>query len=293
MRLLIALAVFLHGLGGLDVQAPTAGSASRAPMRIVSLAPSVTELLFALGLGDRVVGVTSYCRYPPEVIRIPKIGGYLTPSYEALASLRPDLAILLPEHDEVRGRVEALGIQVLRLDQTSVAGILGSATATGERCGATRQAASLRAELQTQLDQIAHTIAGRSRPRVVICMGRNADPNGFRSMSAAGPGGIYDDLIARAGGTNAIGPGPILHPSLSAEALLRIDPDAIVEFAPGSGPPERLQAGWRSLSSLRAVRTGRVYIFTQDFLTIPGPRLIRFVGELARALHPDAAWRHP
>jgi ABC-type Fe3+-hydroxamate transport system substrate-binding protein len=115
----------------------------------------------------------------------------------------------------------------------------------------------------------------------VICLGRNNDPSHFRSMSAAGPGGIYDDLIVRAGGINAVPHGPILHPSLSAEALLQLDPDVIVEFAPGGGPPDRLLPGWQSMSSLRAV------------LAVPGPRLVRFAGDLARALYPDALWRQP
>jgi iron complex transport system substrate-binding protein len=240
-----------------------------------------------------VVGVTSYCRYPAEALAIPKIGGYLTPSYEAMASAHPDLAVLLPEHDEVLPHVQALGIPVLRIDHTSVAGILASVTILGDRCGAARQAAALRAELEARLDEIARATKGRPRPRVVICMGRNADSAGFRSMSAAGPGGIYDDLIVRAGGINAVPPGPVLHPSLSAEALLRLDPDVVVEFAPNGGDPQRLRSEWQALASLRAVRTGRVYVFTQDLLPVPGPRLVRFVGDLARTLHPDAPWRQP
>ncbi len=288
-----ALLVICLAVGSCTPQTPIPGSPIRAPQRIVSLAPSVTEVLFALGLGDRVVGVTTYCRYPAEALKVAKIGGYLTPSYEALAAVHPDLAILLPEHDDIRSRVEALGIPVLRVDHTSLAGILDSLTTIGERCDIARQAAAVRAELEAPLDEITQTLAGRQSPRVVICLGRNADPSGFRSMSGAGPGGIYHDLIVRAGGTNAIPPGPILPPSLSAESLLQLDPDAIVEFAPSRGSPERLQLGWRTLSSLRAVRTGRVSIFTDDFLPVPGPRLIRFVSTLARALHPGAPWRQP
>jgi iron complex transport system substrate-binding protein len=288
----LALAPFiLLALGGIPAQSGRIVPAAPVPTRIVSLAPSVTEVLFAIGLGDRIVGVTTYCRYPPRALALPKIGGYLTPSYEALAAVQPDLAVLLPEHDDLRSHLEALRIPVLRVDHNSIASILESATTIGERCGVAREATAFRTSLETELNGIAHTIAGRSRPRVVICLGRNADASAFRSMSAAGPGGIYDDLIERAGGTNAIPPGPVLHPSLSAEALLQIDPDVIVEFASNGGLAARLREQWRSLSSLRAARDGRVYIFTQDFLSIPGPRLVHFVGDLARALHPDASWK--
>ncbi len=269
------------------------GTEKPPPRRIVSLAPSVTELLFALGLGDRVVGVTTFCRYPPAALRVTRIGGYLTPNFEALLVVRPDLAVLLPEHDDLRSRVEALGIPVLRVDHNNVAQILESVTVIGNRCGLADAAVALRGELRAGLDDVARTVAGRPPPRVVIGLDRNAAPDGLRSISAAAPGGIYHDLIVRAGGANVVPAGQILHPSLSAEALLQLDPDVIVEFAPGVSSPDHLRAAWRGLPSLRAVRAGRVYVFTQDFLPVPGPRLVRFIGELARALHPDAPWRRP
>jgi iron complex transport system substrate-binding protein len=292
MRLVAVIIALLHSLGSSVATPVDARSGARPPQRIVSLAPSITELLFALGLGDRLVGVTTYCRYPPAALRIARIGGYLTPSYEALAAARADLAILLPEHDDVRRRVEEIGIPTLRVNHNTLQGILESSTAIGERCDVGRRAAALRGEWQGQLDTIARTVGGRRPPRVIVCMGRAADPAGFRSMTAAGPGGIYHDLVVRAGGANAIPPGPVLHPSLSAESLLNLDPDVIVEFEAG-GAADRLLASWHALPTLRAVQTGRVYVFTHDFLPVPGPRLLRFVGELARALHPEAPWRQP
>jgi len=272
---------------------PTATQIAKAqpiPQRIVSLAPSVTEVLFALGLGKHVVGVTNYCRYPPEATRVAKIGGYITPNYEAIAGLRPDLVILLTEHEEVRPRLAALGVNVLQVDHSSLAGVLDSILTIGKYGGADTEAKALNAELQSELKEVARIVATRPRPRVTICLGRSGEST-FRSMHAAGPGGIYHDLIVYAGGTNVIPAGPVLHPSLSAEGLLHLNPDVIVEFAPYARDTEALRAGWRSLSSLEAVRAGRVYEFTDDFLPVPGPRLVRFVADLARAFHPDAPWR--
>lgn len=116
------------------------------------------------------------------------------------------------------------------------------------------------------------------------------DERGFGSLSAAGPGGIYDDLLRHAGGQNSVPPGPILHPALSGESLLRLNPDVIVEFASSAADREAIWREWRVLGSLNAVRDGRVFVFTDDFLPVPGPRLVRFTEDLARALHPDARW---
>jgi iron complex transport system substrate-binding protein len=267
-------------------------TSSQTPQRIVSLAPGITEMVFALGLGNRLVGVTTACRYPEAALRVPKIGGSVTPSLDALSAARPDLTLLLSASDDVRERVSALGIPLLRVDYNSLDGILESATLIGERCGAGRQAAALRASWQQELDAITKTVANRPRPRVLICLGRGQAPSTLRSISVAEPGGIYHDLIVHAGGVNAIPQGQVLHPSISAEALVRLDPDVIVEFAPNADAPYRLRDDWRALHALRAVKNGRVYVFTQDFLSAPGPRLVRFVGELARALHPDVDWRH-
>ena len=253
----------------------------------MSLAPSVTELLFALGLGDRLVGVTTYCRFPPAALKIPKIGGYLTPSFEALVSSRATLAVALPEHADLLPRIKALGIDVLTVNHNTIDGILESATLVGRRCGATDGAARLRAAWDAKLAETARATAVGRPPRVVICLGRTGDPNDFRSVTAAGPGGIYDDLIRRAGGTNAVPPGPVLHPSLSAEGLMRLDPDVIVEFAPGAASAERHLRAWQTLGLLRAVRTHRVVVFTDDFLMVPGPRFVEFVGRFARAIRPE------
>jgi iron complex transport system substrate-binding protein len=258
--------------------------------RIVSLAPSITESLFALGLGERLVGITSYCKYPPEVEGIPRIGGYLTPSYEALAAARPDLVIVLPEHAELVPKLEALGVEILRLDHRSVVGILDGLRATGARCGADAASQALVSELQRGLDGIERALAGRARPRTLIVLGRQGDRSGFRSVIGGGRGGLHDDLVARAGGVNVLQDSVVAYPTLSAEGLLHLDPDAVLECAPNRGDADALRGEWDVLSVLRAVRTGRVRVFTQPCLSVPGPRLVRLVEEMARALHPAASW---
>jgi iron complex transport system substrate-binding protein len=262
--------------------APTLASAQR----IVSLAPSATEVLFEAGCGARVVGVTSYCRYPAEAAALPKVGGYLTPSYEALVALRPDLVVLLPEHVDARPYLTTLGLDVVEFDHRSIRGILDSIATAGDLCATHARADAAVAELEDLLRRVDERTKERRRPRVVISVSRGQE-RGFGSLSAAGPDGVYDDLLRRAGGRNAVPPGPVLHPALSPESLIRLNPDAVVEFAPGAVDGIAIRGEWRALPSLTAVARERVFVFTEDFLPVPGPRLVRFTDTLARALHPN------
>jgi len=262
--------------------AGTAGAAT--PQRIVSLAPSVTEVLFAVGLGPRVVGVTSYCRFPPAVLALPKVGGYLTPSYETLVALHPDLVVTLPEHADVEPRIAALHIAQLRVDHRSIDGVLRSMTSLGRYGGVEAEASRAVAALRGELNGTERLSAGRVRPAVLLVLGRSADD--FRRLYAAGPGSFHDDLISYSGGRNVLTSGAVAYPALSAEGVLRLDPDVIVELAGGKSDAPTLRKEWNALPSLRAVRTGRVFVFTDEFLSVPGPRLVRFTATLARLLFP-------
>ena len=270
-RLLLAL--LLSGVA-------CATGAQRVPHRIVSLAPSVTEVLFEAGLGSRVVGVTSYCRFPREVLALPKVGGYLTPSYEALAALRPDLVVTLPEHADIEPKLTALGIPILRVDHRSLAGIVHSIETVGQRCGA-------EADAQRAADALRQTLAAAKRaaggpsPRVLICFGRTED---FRQLTAAAPGTVHDDLILQAGGINALTSAAVAYPTLSAEGVIRLDPDVIVEFSSSAADPAILRRQWNRLDALRAVQNGRVYVFTGEFLSVPGPRFARFAETISHSI---------
>jgi len=272
---LLLLTLTTWGLGW----APAA--AQDMPRRIVSLAPSVTEVLFDAGVGGRVVGVTSYCRYPREVLALAKIGGYLTPSYEALVALQPDLVVTLPEHADIEPRIRALGIPILRLDHRSLEGIARSIELVGERCGATLRAQQAADALRETLARVKRLAAGTQRPRVLICFGRAED---LRRLTAAAPGTIHHDLITQAGGVNVLTSSAIAYPTLSAEAVMRLDPDVIIEFSSTGGDAAVLRTQWSRLDSVRAVRNGRVYVFTGEFLSVPGSRFARFSETVARSI---------
>jgi len=285
-RAVLTALLILAGAFGACTPSATPSPPIATALRIVSLAPSATEVLFEAGCEGRVIGVTSYCRYPAQATTLPKVGGYLTPSYEALVALRPDVVVVLPEHLDARRYLTTLGLAVVEFDHRTIRGILDSIGTAGDLCGTRARADASVSQLEDQLRRVDARTAGRPRPRVVISVSRGQERR-FGSLSAAGPDGVYHDLLLRAGGQNAVPPGPVLHPALSAESLLRLNPDAIVEFAPGSGDGTVIREEWRALPSLTAVERQRVFVFTEDFLAVPGPRLVRFTETLARALHPD------
>jgi iron complex transport system substrate-binding protein len=255
-------------------------AAQTAPRRIVSLAPSVTEVLFEAGLGPHVVGVTTHCRFPREVLSLPKVGAYLTPSYEALLALTPDLVITLPEQSDLEPRLEALRMPMLRVDHRSLDGIIRSIEQIGRRCGAASSATRAADALRRTLDE-ASRLTSPPRPRTLICFGRAED---FRRLYAAAPGTVHHDLIERAGGANVLTSAAVAYPTLSAEGIMRLDPDVIIEFSSRIGNAASLRRDWQRLNSIKAVQRGRVHVFTGEFLSVPGPRFVRLVTELARAI---------
>jgi iron complex transport system substrate-binding protein len=277
------------------------GAAERAdppgdkpPRRIVSLAPSLTEMLFALGVGDRVVGVTRYCAFPSEVADLPKIGGHLDPNFEAIVSLEPDLVVLIPSGESSGNRLESLGLPVLQIDQHDVASLLASVSILAEECGVGDRGARLRADMERRLADISRIVADVPRHRTVVVVGHDISGGVVRSVWAAGPDTFYDGVLEIAGGVNALGAGPVRYPELSREGLAALDPDVVIDVVAGveerGSEIDEILSAWRELTELRAARDGRVRVLQGDLMVVPGPRLPEMVHEIAKALHPDLKW---
>lgn len=263
-------------------------SDTAAPLRIVSLAPNITETLFALGLGDRVVGVTRFDTFPPDAREKPKVGGYLDLNYEAVAALRPDLVLLLPEHEEARAFLDELGIRHETLHNRSVAEIIGTVTRIGELCGVPERAGALADSLNGRIAAIREAVAGTPPPRVLVVIGRTMGEGALRNVTVAGTSSIYDELLRIAGGVNAWEGGIVDYPELSAEGLLRIAPDMIVDLIPdATADTVEVMTEWRTVPGLRVADEGQVRIIAGDAAFIPGPRIVALVAVLAAMFHPD------
>jgi len=260
--------------------------------RVVSLSPALTEILFALDLGERVVGVTRYCDYPPEAAAKPRVGGYLDPSYEAIVALRPDLVLLQVEHGEVRPRLEALGLETLEVDLRRVAAVPDAVQAVARRCGVAARGAAVAGDIRARLEAVAEQARGLPRPRVLVVVERDLGTGTVTRLWAAGPGSFYHDVLELAGGENVVSGGRVPYPEVSREGLIHLDPEVIVDVVPEpelrGATAAAARADWDALRELRAVRTGRVVPLDQEFMVIPGPRIADLVEAVADTLHPGA-----
>jgi iron complex transport system substrate-binding protein len=261
------------------------------PKRIVSMSPSVTEVLFALGLGEKVVGVTTFCTYPPETKDIRTVGGVADTNYEAIVELEPDVVIVRTENEGAAARLRRLGVSVLTVDHNSVDGILDSFMVIGKRCGAERRAAEQVANLRERMRQIRDRVQGLPRPKVLVSIGRTAGTGKITDLYVAGNDGFYSVLVEAAGGRIAFAEAASSFPTISAEGVIRENPDVIVDILFNLNElgmsAEEIEEDWKSLSGVSAVRKGRVHLTGQDFMLIPGPRFILIAEELRRIIHPE------
>jgi iron complex transport system substrate-binding protein len=269
-------------------------SGGRLPARIVSMSPNVTETLFALGLGDRVVGVSRYCTYPPEAQTKAQVGGYLDPNYEAILALEPDLVMLPAENEEFVLRFRKLGLATLTVRHNSIEEVLDSIATIGRRCGAQDQAGRLVAGIRNRIDAIARKTAGLARPRVMLVVERTLGAGRAENVCIAGADRFMNQLVEMAGGVNCCGERRVGFPTVSLEGILQMNPQVILDLVAtdrqGKYARETLLADWRALGQVEAVRDGRVWLVDDDYVFIPGPRLALSVERLARLIHPELKW---
>ena len=268
-------------------------SLAAPPQRIVSTAPSATEMLYALGLGDRVVGVTTFCHYPPEAARKPKIGDYLHPSLEAIAGLRPDLVVSEASGVRHAERLSALHLNVLEIDDATLAGIYDSIRRIGQAAGVAARADAVCAGMRAQFDAIRAAVAHLPRRRVLFLVGRT--PGRIEDLVAAGRASHLDELLEIAGGENVFRDSITAYAKIPLEELLARNPEVIVDMGEMSetvGVTEEQKravvALWGRYPSLAAVRQHRVYAVASDIFVVPGPRVVDAARALARMLHPEA-----
>jgi iron complex transport system substrate-binding protein len=269
----------------------SAPETSGDPTRIVSLAPSVTDVLAALDLGDRLVGTTRYCEPPESAREVLELGGYLDVNLEAVVGLRPDLVIVIQDQTALRARLDSLGLATLQVDQGSLDGILRSVLEISEACGVRDRGFRVIDTMEARLERVAAMTAGLPPPTALVVVGREAGTGSVTSVWVAGKATFYDDVLRLAGATNAAAPSAVAYPELSREGLLHLDPDVILDLLPNLGDRgvgvDQALADWQSLGSLRAVHTGRLIALDESWVAIPGPRVVDLVERVAGLLHPE------
>lgn len=274
---------------------PDPSSASQCK-RIVSLAPSVTEILYTLGLGDNVVGVTRYCNYPPEAKSKAQVGGYYDPNLEVVYALRPDQVIMLWEHQEKTRLLSRMGIRRLAVHNHTIQEILDSIQAIGSACNRQEEAQELVSSLEHSIRRIEAKVQGRPRPKVLISIGRDIGSGSLRDVYVAGRNNFFNEMLLLAGGQNAYeGLASIQYPVVSQEGILKLNPDIIIEMIPKDkeGNPaekEALIKEWSSLSQVKAVKNRKIYLYNEEFMVRPSSRFTLALQELAAVIHPEVSW---
>lgn len=256
------------------------------PERIISLAPSNTEMLFALGLGDQVVGVTEYCNYPPEALEKPKAGSFAEPNIEQVVALQPDLVVAVRLQEEEFARLDELGIPVLVLNPSSVEEVYGSIELLGRATGTEERAGLLVAELKERINAVEQKVSQvPPEKKIRVYYEVYADP-----LMTVGSSTVIHELIEAAGGVNIFSDIETTpYPKISAEAVIDRDPEVIV-FPDYHGTEEVLASeivnrpGWGAIS---AIKEKRVFGIDPDKISRPGPRIAEAVEELARLFYPE------
>ena len=265
----------LFGLAcGSEVSAPEPSRAER----IIALAPGITETLFELGLGDRVVGVGNYSSWPPETARMPKLGGLFDARLEVITALQPDLAILLPSEEKLRVQLERLGVEVLTVRSETLAEVESMIGSIAERCGVAERGESLQRRWREQL--APDTVGGR--PKVLLSVGR--ERGRMADVLVSGPGTHLDELLGLLGAVNAFADAPLAYPQVGLEEILQRQADVVIDLQPSPGAYEELKLDWQDLRTQSHLAPACARVVAGDYVLVPGPRLPRLYRELREAI---------
>jgi iron complex transport system substrate-binding protein len=255
------------------------------PTRIVSLAPSLTEILYFLGLGERVVGVTQFSYYPPEAHLKPKVGSYINLNVEKIISLAPDLVIGTVDGNKpgIITLLKRAGIQVFIVNPRNVREVMDTIRILGRVCGVPKKANELSQDLKRRVDDILKKTMSREKPLVFLQIN-------LRPIMTVNRNTFHHDLIRLAGGRNMTEAEPITYPRISLEEVIRRKPDVIIISSMEIGGRfEKARQAWLRWKSIPAVKNNRVRLIDSDLIDRPSPRIIDGLDAMAKIIHPEVS----
>ncbi len=287
------------------------GEGSSKALRIVSTAPSITETLFELKLGESVVAVSDYCKYPKETECLPKIGSLYNFNVEAIVELEPDFVVLLKENEVLAKSLEKFKIETVVVDHSSLEGVGASFEILGERAergvvaksgvrkqeGARERGRELRDKFQARIESARSSVANRPKPRVLISLYRTFGTKRLGEVYVAAQNPYFNEILEIVGATNCADSMLGAAPTINEEGILALNPDAIVDLSTdGTEYDEEERAAqilarraeWETLgTNVEAVKEGRIYPIPDNFATVPGPRSIILIEKLVGLLRPS------
>ena len=277
--LIVALLLSLTLLAGCTSEdGPATPTNELDDMRIISLSPGTTEIVFALGMGDKMVGVTTYCNYPPAALEVDKVGDALNPSVEHIVSLRPTLVLGIVDQTGVAERLTPHGINVHLMNATSLDGVMDEMATIALLTGAGEEGERIVADMRGRIATVREHAAGlneTARPTVFVEVWDEP-------LMSAGPGTFTHDVVTSAGGRPALDL-TMPWPNVDAEAVIVAKPQVVL-LTHTNRTIEHLRArpGWNAIP---AVKEGRVYLINPDAISRPGPRIVDALEEVADRLH--------
>jgi iron complex transport system substrate-binding protein len=258
------------------------------PRRIVSLIPATTEMLFDMGAGDRLIGVSNYDDFPPEVGRIARVGGLLDPNVERIMSLKPDLVLVYETQADLRRQLDRAQIPIFLYAHKGLPDITETLRRLGTTIGIAGAAEQAAARIERQLADVRSRVAGRPRPKTLLVFGH--DPGALRQVVASGGLGFLHDVLELAGGSDALASFQKQSVEMTTEAILTLAPDVIIDLRYGApisaAQTAAIRRVWNAVPSVPAVRNNRVYVLVGDEFVVPGPRIVVAAQRFADLLHP-------
>lgn len=281
------LLILLFLLGPLAAAEASVHTADAAPQRIISLVPSVTQMIFAIGAGPRLVAVSNYDREPAAVNALARVGGLLDPDTERILALRPDLVVVYEAQHELEQRLTQAHIRYYEYAHKNLSNVMATMRALGDILGTRPAAEQVARGIEGKLRTIAARVAGRPKPLVLLVISR--DPESLRNIYANGGYGFLHDMIDIAGGRDLFEDIKRENVQTSTEQILARRPEVIIELRYGASAIGRDDLSpWRALPSLPAVKSGRLYELVGDRFVDAGPHIAEATEEFARTIHPEA-----
>jgi iron complex transport system substrate-binding protein len=278
----VIAAVALLMLGTVSSFSPA--SAQTSARRIVSIVPSVTEMLFAIGAGEQVVGISTFDKYPPEALNRPRVGGLIDPDIERIMALKPDLVIVYGTQADLRAQMSRSGIPIFLYEHSGLADITQTIRKLGSRVGRLKESTQLAAQIDRDIAGIRQQVAGRARPTTLLVFGR--DPETLRGIYASGGIGFLHDMLDAAGGANVFADVKRQSLQTTSELAIARAPEVIIEIGveTASTGGRNLRA-WNAVPSIPAVRNKRASTCWQGRHDESGPCVAQSVRRMAEALH--------
>lgn len=259
-------------------------SGSQIPERIITLAPSTTELLVALGQTSKIIGRDQFSVTPPELVKVPVLGDFLSPNVEAIASLSPDLVLLDKSQTQADEALRALGVRTLPVAMHQLADVRSGLIEVGEAVGKSEQAKTLVAEIDARVQEYAARAEARVEHPVVLAI-IDRDPDHLRNLIAAGPNTYLDELLTLVGARNMMSGSSVRYPQISAEQILRSAPDIIIDLSKSQGG----LAAYQSIAEAPVVANQRVHILSEPLLLSPTPRVGQALAKVFALTQPTTA----